>query len=47
MNSIGNTHLFYPGIIEEKSVFKIRVAQGAIDIIIEHFINMVKIKRNK
>jgi hypothetical protein len=46
MNNIGNTHLFYPGIIEEKSVFKVRVAQGAIDIIIEHFINMVKIKRD-
>jgi len=26
MNSIGNTHLFYPAIIEEKSIFKIRVA---------------------
>ncbi|MFN9900708.1 MAG: hypothetical protein ACK55Z_18405, partial [bacterium] len=26
MNNIGNTHLFYPGIIEEKSVFKVRVA---------------------
>jgi hypothetical protein len=45
MNRIGNTHLFYPGILEEKSVFKVRVAQGAIDIIIEHFINMVKINR--
>ena len=45
LNQIGNTHLFYPGVIEEKSVFNIRIAQGSIDIIIEHFINMVHLKR--
>jgi len=46
MNQIGNTHLFYPGVIEDKSIFKVRVAQGMIDIIIEHFVNMLKSNKN-
>ena len=39
-NKYGESVLFYPGQIENQKVFKFRIRQGIVDIIIEHFMQM-------
>ena len=37
MNSLGETRLFYTGILEPKPCFKARTSQGIIDLVMSHF----------
>lgn len=41
MNAIGETNLLFPGQLEEKPIYKYRVAQGIIDLIAAHFESML------
>ena len=39
-NEYGESILFYPGQIENQKVFKYRIRQGIIDLIVEHFLQL-------
>ena len=39
-NNIGETRLLIPGVEEQKPQFKVRAAQGIIDLIVNHFKSM-------
>ena len=45
LNSPGESRLFCPGIIENKESFKLRTAQGIIDLILGHFDVMTRDKQ--
>lgn len=47
MNAIGETNLLFSGQLEEKPVYKYRVAQGLIDLLASHFECMLRRGKTK
>ena len=47
MNAIGETNLLLVGQLEEKPIFKYRIAQGLIDLLASHFESMLRRGKNK
>ena len=46
-NTLGETNLIYPGSLESKDHFRMRVSQGIVDIIVHHFYHMQKSEQNE
>ena len=47
MNAIGETNLLLVGQLEEKPIYKYRVAQGLIDLLACHFESMIRRGKSK